>query len=230
MTKLQKESTTSCKNCSFSIINEGTQIGCKMRNMDPSQFFYVKDEVEHRVFKRLCQFKREWGLFSDKMVDRVKDETQIKYNLIINFKKPDLTRKTVNSIKKQRVLPANLILVCYQKYGDIAQEIAQESGLKWVVHEIFDDVVDWRDDVIQKFPTQLYSFLKEGAELSTDYFEILNNKINFEDLRFGCIQSDRLLIFPYGLYKMVVKPLRVIIEEMESLGFKTLNEDFSTKK
>lgn len=230
MNQLLNESTTSCKGCSFSIIEDGLQTGCHIRHMKEEQFFYVKDGVEHRVFKRMCQFKRGWGSFSEQMIEKVRAEVQINYNLIINFTDADLVRQSIEGIKGQQILPANLILVCYQRYGDVAQEIAQESGLKWVVHEVFNDLIDWRDDVIQKFPAQLYAFLKEGAVLPNNYFEDLNTHINFEDLRFGCIQSDRLLIFPYGLYKMVIKPLRIIIEEMESLGFKILDEDFSTKK
>ena len=230
MNQSASESTTSCKNCSFSIIEDGVQIGCRARSMDPTQFFYLKDGVEYRVFKRMCQFKREWGQFSEEMLEKVFDESEIKYNAIVNFKVPDLVEKTIESIKAQQILPTNLILVCYQKYGDIAQEIAQKSGLKWVVHEILDDLVDWRDDVIQKFPNQLHAFIHQGTELAPNYFFNLNQKVNFEDLRFGCIKSDRLLIFPNGLYKMVVKPVRIILEEMESLGFRILDEDFNTKE
>lgn len=230
MNQSAKESVTSCKNCSFSLIDNGIQTGCRIREMDSAQFFYMKEGVEYRVFKRMCQFKREWGNFTEGLIEKVRGETSIKYNIIINFKKPELVKQTLSSIKNQSLLPSSLILVCYQKYGDVAQEMAQATGLKWVVHEVLDDLVDWRDDILQKFPAQFNVFLKEGRELSNTYFENLNEKINFEDLRFGCIQSDSLLIFPYGLYKIVIKPLRVILEEMESLGLKILNEDFSTKK
>lgn len=224
-------SVTSCKNCSFSVIEDGVQTGCKMRYMDPSKYFYVKEDgVEHRIFKRLCQFKRERGDFTDDLLKEVKNEVKIKYNLIINFNNPDLALQTINSIKEQVLKPEKLILVCYQKYGDRAQQLAQDSGFKWVVHEIFDDLIDWRDDVMQKFPAQFYAFIQEGIELDSDYFYSLNDAVNFQDLRFGCIKSERLLIFPHGLYKMIIKPVRVLIEEMESLGFKILNEDFSSKE
>lgn len=230
MNQLARESVTFCRGCSFAVMEEGKQTGCKIRQMEPAEFFYAKDSQEYRVYKRLCQFKRDWGEFSDEMVEKVKDEVVVKYNCIINFKDKGLVEKTINSIKQQEIQPSTLILVCYQRYGDQAQELAQASGLKWVVHEIFDDVTDWRDEVIQKFPVQFNLFLNEGAELKPDYFSELNTKVNYEDLRFGCIQSERLLIFPIGLYKIVVSPIRVIIEEMKSLGLKILNEDFSTKE
>ena len=232
MNQSQEKYTTTCKGCVFAEIEGDRQVACNVRVMEPSQYFYsIQDGVEYRIYKRLCQFKRtvDWVDDSDP-IKRVKDEVRISYNAIIMFKDADLVLKTINNIKKQAIKPANLILVCYQKLGDEAQRLAQESGLKWVVHEILDDMVDWRDDVIQKFPAQFYAFIHQGYEPARDFFITLNDQVNFQDLRFGCIQSDNLLIFPHGLYKMVVKPLRVILQDMDELGFKRLNEDFSTKE
>lgn len=223
--------TTSCHDCVFTVVENDEQIDCMVRRMDEKDYFYYNN---YRIYKRMCQFKRlkKWldNIDGVDPVKKINEEIKIRYNAVILFNSETDCEKTIDSIKKQTLKPQKLIIVCYQRLGDLAQKIAINSGLPWVVHEILDDINDWRDNIIQRFPAQFYAFIKEGHVINSDYFNKLNNMIHYKDYRFGAIMSDNLLIFPDGLYKMSFEPLRAILSNIEKVGFNIFDEDLNTKK
>ena len=199
------------------------QTGCTVREM-----VSFTQDGKYRQINRMCQFKRTppWdGTLSD-----LYDEIKIKYNAIVEWTNEDDVRKTAESLKGQIIQPSQLIIICYQKMGGAAFNFAKGCGLPWKITEIVQDLEDWRDDIINKNPAQFYMFIRAGYTLLPNYMSDLNDQIHFNDLRFGSIKSDNLLIVPHGLYTMVVSPLRKIIEEMPATGLNTLNENFSTAK
>lgn len=211
---------TKCKDCKFKITDdEGVQVGCQVKKM--TDYFQVGPD---REIKRYCHFKRtdDWqGSLGDML-----DEVSMKYNGIVEWTNEEDVKKTLDSLAAQFLKPQKLIVVCYQKNGESAFNLLKNYNIKWTVTEVVNDLTDWRDDVIMKNPTQFYTFIKTGYTLDEDYFFDLNHNIHMNDLRFHAIQSDNLLIVPHGLYTMVIRPLRVILEEASNI----LNENFIPKE
>lgn len=213
--------STHCEACKFAFMTDDVQTGCTIREM-----VSFTQEDKWRRIHRLCQFKRTppW----EGTLAKLYDEIKIKYAAVVEWTNEVEVSRTVDSLYSQVIKPSKLILVCYQRNGREAYDFAQNCGLPWKVTEIVNDLEDWRDDIILKNPSQFYMFIKAGYKLRPDYFSELNDKIHFEDLRFAYIKSDNLLIIPRGLYTMLIKPLRKILEE--ETGMQTLNENLSPTK
>lgn len=219
------DNVTHCNGCVFRVMYADEQVGCKVRQFKTHEYFMTPaiDGEKCWAVKRMCQFKRGevWQL------NKLKEDIEIKYNAFVEWG-PGI-EDTIESLIAQQIKPTRLNIICYQKNGEEAFNLIKNYNIPWKVTEIVDTLVDWRDDAILKNPSQLYLFVKPGHTLSPDYFSKLNDKIHWEDLRFSVIQSEDLLIVPYGLYTMIIKPLRVILEELTEIGCKVLNEDFSPK-
>lgn len=216
---------THCNSCVFRVMYHDEQVGCKVRQFSSEDYFLTPaiDGEKCWAVKRLCQFKRsqEWQL------KKLKEDIEIKYSAFVEWG-PNV-KETLDSLVAQQIKPSRVNIVCYQQNGEDAYNLIKDYNIPWKVTEIVDDVTDWRDGAMKQSPSQLYLFIQPGHTLPPDYFSTLNDKIHWEDLRFGIIQSDDLLIVPHGLYTMVLSPLRIILENLTEIGCKVLNEDFSPK-
>lgn len=238
MNQSQPNSTTSCHDCCFAEYTGDVQTGCAMRDMADTQWFpaYAGNR-EYRVFKRLCQFKRNnyWqpDASIDDKVDLVREETKIRYNVFIETS-PTLDHfgQALFTINKQTLQPEKIVGVDFNRQGDANYGVMSMTKLKakWSLQEFVDIPTDWRDNVMIQHKSQFYVFIKPPIILPNDFFEVLSHQINFEELRFGCIEGDGLLIFPHGLYQLRPLPIREILKEIELLGLQRLNyEDLYTK-
>lgn len=223
--------TTSCNKCCFAEYEGDEQVGCCMREMEDASYFPAYEgNREYRVYKRLCQFKRGEDWYPDRdlldKIDLVRGETQIRYNVFIETSPIfDNFGQALRTINRQTLQPEKIVGVDFNKQGDTNYGIMSMTKLKakWSLQEFMETPADWRDNVMVQHKSQFYVFIKPPLILPKNYFEMLSYKINFEDLRFGCIEGDGILIFPNGLYQMRPLPLRELLTEIEALGLKRLN-------
>ena len=80
---------TSCKNCVLAIYNNKTQTGCFVERLNKLEHFEAYDEdKEFFVIERLCNYYRDdankYMLDGEPYVEKIKLESQISFNIIIN--------------------------------------------------------------------------------------------------------------------------------------------------
>lgn len=231
MNQSQQDLTTSCKGCCFADYENDSQIGCLARPMEDGSFFYQYDgNREHRVIERMCQFKRGQSWYPDlEMDDKIAlldKEVQIHYNVFIETSPIyDNFGQALRTFNKQTLQPKKIVGVDFSGQTEINYNIMKMTGLKarWSHQEFLDTPTDWRDNVMIQHKTQLYVFVKPPIILPEDFFSVLSDRINYEDLRFGCIEEENMLIFPNGLYQLVMLPIRETLQKIESLGLQRLH-------
>lgn len=238
MNQSQDSSTTSCKNCCFADYENDQQIGCLARPMEEDSYFYSYDgNREFRVINRMCHFKRDaakWypDLEMDDKIDLLDKEVQIQYNVFIETSPIyDNFGQALLTFNRQTLQPKKIVGIDFSGQTKINYDIMNMSQLKakWSHQEFLDTPQDWRDNVMVQHKTQFYVFVKPPIILPPDFFETLSDRINYQDLRFGCIEEDNMLIFPNGLYQLRPLPLREILKEVEVLGLQKLRyEDIYT--
>lgn len=221
---------TSCKDCCFGEYNYNFQKGCSVRPMQLGKYHYEPDGT--RMIHTHCQFKRvpPWGedLTCKEKLALVHEEITIVPVPIIEYARGQQYEllKTLDSIKAQTLAPKEVIVVDYMGDGEEAFNALKDCGIKWQLEEILEDTVDWRDGILSKYKKSgnMFTFLKRGRSLDHDFFEALNNKINYKDLRFGAIHEENLLLIPYGVYFVVFPsvPVRYIPEEAKNYDIKVL--------
>lgn len=231
MNQSQKDLTTSCKGCCFADVEEGIQLGCLVRHMEEDSFHMVDG---NRIFHRMCHFKRGWSWHTDKemdeKIDLLDEEVKIHYNVFIETN--DYFSQALHAFNDQTLQPDKIVGVGFdnqqvQKYYDMMNEANLKA--RWFHQEFLEVPADWRDNVMIQHKSQFYVFAKPPIVLSNDFFEMLSNRINYDDLRFGCIEEENMLIFPHGLYQLCLLPIREILSKIEELGLKRLSyEDIYT--
>jgi len=235
MSQSQNSSTTSCKNCCFADYEGKEQVGCLVRHMEEEEFFYGGDG--ERIFRRMCHFKREADKWypdkdMDDKVDLLDEEVKIKYNVFIETSPIyDNFGQALLTFNKQTLQPQKIVGVDFSGQTKINFDIMKMTGLKarWSHQEFVDMPTDWRDNMMVQHKSQFYVFVKPPIILPANFFEELSNRINYQDLRFGCIEEENMLIFPNGLYQIRPLPLREILKEIEVLGLQKLHyEDIYT--
>lgn len=236
MNQSQDNSTTSCRDCCFADYEGREQIGCLVRPMDEDSFFYSSDEErDYRIFRRMCHFKREEGKWCpdkdmDDKIDILDEEVKIKYNVFIETSPIyDNFGQALLTFNRQTLQPQKIVGVDFSGQTEINFNIMKMSGLKarWSHQEFLDTPADWRDNVMVQHKSQFYVFIKPPIILPNDFFEVLSDRINYQDLRFGCVQEENMLIFPNGLYQLRPLPLREILQEIEVLGLQKLRYEDS---
>lgn len=222
---LEKSSVTSCRGCCFAQYHNKEQVDCAVRPMKSDEYFMsYQDGESYRVYDGMCQFKRAWTGDLNELVERVKSECRISYTAFIEYTTDEDTAATVRSLNNQALKPKRIVVVTQPETAEAAFKVWNDTLEMWA------DMPDWRDQAIQKYPDQLYTFVKAGFCLPIDYFDELNRQINFNRLRFGAIESNDLLIVPNGIYQMCIMPLRAILENLDKIGANYLDESFSPKK
>jgi hypothetical protein len=239
MNQSQTSLTTSCKDCTFAIRDEMEQTGCRIQEMEEDLFFSAYDDgEEYRIYRRQCQFKRDkkWaGERSDEAcLAAVHEEVKIRYNVFLETSdNEEEFLNTIRCFENQVLRPQKIIVIEQHSNSDKTYKTLLDCNLqtRWALHEFTSLPIDWRDNCIVEFPSQLYIFAKPPLHIPPLFFLDLNERINYkEKLRFGSIEGENLLIFPHGLYSMLVQPLREILPRIEKLGLRRLNyENISTE-
>lgn len=233
MNQSQADSTTSCKGCCFADYEGDVQIGCLVKPMDDDFSYHSDGNREFRVINRMCHFKRGSNWYPEKEMDDkiylLDKEVEIRYNVFIET--GDGFEAALNNINRQTLQPQRIVGVDfsgdYKKYYDVMN--SSRIKAKWFHQEFLDVPADWRDNMMVQHKSQFYVFLKPTVILPDDFFRVLSDRINYEDVRFGCIEEENMLIFPNGLYQLRPLPLREILKEIESLGLQRLRyEDIYT--
>ncbi len=223
---------TKCNDCLFKKMDGNVQVGCNVRDLPEDQYFLTPEVNGEQCWAvhRYCHFKRDlnWALRS------LEQDIEIKYITIIKWTNRQALENTLNSLMSyndKKLKPGKVIVVCYQQYDDEAVKALQEipHDFEWSVTTILADLPDWRDEILHQHKSQFYMFVDDTLNTSASRFMLeLNRRIHWEDLRFGAIQAKDFLLIPHGVYTMVIKPLRKILEEMDQTGLKTLDENFNT--
>lgn len=226
MNQSQADSTTSCKGCCFADYENDVQIGCLVKPMDDDFAYRSDGNREFRVINRMCHFKRGFNWYPDKEMDDkihlLDKEVEIHYNVFIET--GDGFDRALSTFNRQTLQPQKIIGVDFsgqtKKYYDLMN--SSHLKAKWCHQEFLDVPADWRDNMMVQHKSQLYVFVKPPIILPDDFFRVLSDRINYEDVRFGCIQEENMLIFPNGLYQLRPLPIREILKEIESLGLQRL--------
>lgn len=216
--------TTSCDGCVFQQLEDNCQVGCHLREMPEDSFFeaYNGDKT-YRIFKRLCNLKRDAEWKGDLTLldaqEKVRSEVRLKYNVALDVKDIWGAQDSLSTLNKQDLKPDKVILVDRIGMGEQLFYLMKDSPLNCVLLELYQELPDWRDHVIQSYSSRhLYCFSSTPLFIPTNFFFNLDIALNDRGFRFGVIEDKEnsdLLIISNFLYNNIAAPLRDIVENIE---------------
>lgn len=212
---------TSCKDCTFAVYSENTQIGCELdlidkyeskettiiEAYDENKEFYVIDNKKCIGYRNLSWSEKD-GIklnLEDKKI-KIKNEFKIKYILFIDLKHFDNNKfeNLIENINQLKTKPSKIILLRYG-YSDSAifeyeyiRDRLKDSGLdcEWRIQTMVDEEVSIRSILSSTISTNTkYKFMF----YISDYIDILRlNKIIelanttiYDDLNSFIVISDK---------------------------------------
>jgi hypothetical protein len=203
---------TSCKNCVFSIISCGVQIGCEFGRIEKyrklNKLAEHDENPKHYTINTICNTCRDhdWAKKYKNPMEQVIEETKVRVHAFIVDKSedsPDNIKERVNksfeSLLASSILPKVIHVVLQNpnltnEVMDIYNDLKGRTGIKVLISATYDKSreLDMIDTIISLVEQPYYLLLISGNELEPDYLEKVNISIN-TDLN-PVVMSDRLYL------------------------------------
>jgi hypothetical protein len=188
---------TSCKDCCFAEYDKNTQIDCNLDKLSKFRKANIEileaydNEKEFFVIKSktcVCHRTKEWAkLYSDKILEKLKEETKLKCDVIVYLDskntKYDL-EKTISSINYSEIT-ANKVIIINNKANIKPSEIQTIANInftnKWTLEIIIEENLDRKDClslITNRLNGQYFIFINAGIYLNHNLISNINFYIN----------------------------------------------------
>lgn len=120
---------TLCKDCTFSVLKDGSQIGCAFNRLEK---FKEKEFIDNKYYKikGFCNYCRDYAWAKDHIEDMesaVIKETELRVGYVILANKDGKhTKRTLNTILNQQLKPSKIAVVFFN----------EDERIKWFHKEI----------------------------------------------------------------------------------------------
>lgn len=204
-----QEIKTVCRGCVFAEVEEKTQVGCKVNQIEKlvaagGKLLDAYDERDNEFYiidGQFCVWKRpqKWGENNQgkDFVELVRQEMRLQYQLIIiaNNSLEDL-KKTIVSAVSQKIKPGHITVIRELELDldpkDIIRLLQKECTVPWNNKCIIGEggIESAVDDIIGNKPRPYYGIFRAGCEIPYNLFSDLDEKVMGEGFKFALITPN----------------------------------------
>lgn len=205
---------TLCKDCTFSILKEGRQVGCTFNRLEK---FKEKELVDNKYYKikGFCNYCRDYKWAKEHLEDMesaVIKETELRIGYILLAKDCDKSlERSLNYLLNQEIKPARIAVVFFNENERVKTFVQYIKKIQDVKIDIV-NVLDWSDKenlidhgARRLQDTHYISVVEEGFRLDSNFSSNLNKQINDYLRKITMVEHDgyNALTIQTNVYKLL---------------------------